>query len=328
MVALIEAGYDLVILDNLSNSSRKVLTRLEKIVGKPLEFVQGDVRDEALLGRIFQDAAHRGKPLSTVLHFAALKAVGESVREPLRYYDNNVGGTLSLLRAMQTANVKKFVFSSSATVYDANLTCPFQEGNPIGPINPYGWTKAMVERVLCDMCTANDQFSAIVLRYFNPIGAHSSGLIGEDPSGIPNNLFPFLTQVAVGRRTHLSVYGGDYPTVDGTGVRDYVHVMDLAEGHAKAVAHVADTKGFVPINLGTGHGTSVLQLVRAFERAIGRTVPFRIEGRRPGDLAESWADVAHASKLLGWAAKRDVDQMCQDGWRWQSANPEGYGQAG
>jgi len=306
-------------LDNYSNSSPRALERVQRIAGRPLAAVEGDVRDGALLDRLFARHAFDG-----VIHFAALKAVGESVAKPLAYYDNNVGGTLALLRAMQAAAVRRFVFSSSATVYGAPDSLPITEDAPIRTTNPYGATKAMVEQVLRDLAAADARWSAVSLRYFNPIGAHPSGEIGEDPNDIPNNLFPFVCQVAAGRRERLAVFGNDWPTADGTGVRDYLHVVDLAAGHLRAFDYAQRQAGFTPVNLGTGRGVSVLQLVRAFEAATGRAIPFSIVGRRPGDIAECWADPSAAARLLGWRAERSVEQACADGWRWQSRNPDGY----
>ena len=259
-----------------------------------------------------------------MIHFAALKAVGESVSRPLDYYDNNVGGTICLLRACRRAGVKRFVYSSSATVYGIPQKLPLTEDMPLSSVNPYGATKLVNEQMLRDLCAADPSMSVVSLRYFNPIGAHPSGLIGEDPRDIPNNLFPFITQVAIGKRERLSVFGSDWPTRDGTGVRDYIHVVDLALGHVSALRHCAGSSGFTPINLGTGHGTSVLELVRAFEQATGRRVPYEIVGRRAGDVAECYADAGLALRLLQWRATRDLRQMCADGWRWQQGNPNGY----
>ena len=324
LVELITAGHVPLVLDNLVNSDLEVLRRVRRITGVEVPFILGDVRDRELLDRVFTEARDGGRPIEAVLHFAALKAVGESVEDPLRYYDNNVTGAATLLSAMLYAGVRKMVFSSSATVYGTPQFLPYTEAHPLAPTNPYGWSKLMVEQMLRDICVAHPDFSAITLRYFNPIGAHPSGLIGEDPRGVPNNLFPFLTQVAVGNQARLRVFGTDYETVDGSGVRDYLHVVDLAEGHVAAVEHVVDRQGFLAVNLGTGCGTSVFQMVRAFEKASGRSIPVSIEGRRHGDLAEFYADAALAQQLLGWQAKRDIDVMCGDGWRWQAANPDGY----
>ena len=318
-VALLEAGHEVVSLDNYSNSSPRALQRVQRIAGRPLTAVQGDVRDAALLARLFAQHAFDG-----VIHFAALKAVGESVAKPLAYYDNNVGGTLALLQAMQAAGVRRFVFSSSATVYGAPDALPITEAAPIRTTNPYGATKAMVEQVLRDLAAADARWAVVSLRYFNPIGAHPGGEIGEDPNDIPNNLFPFICQVAAGKRERLSVFGDDWPTPDGSGVRDYLHVVDLAAGHLRAFDYALRQAGFTPVNLGTGRGVSVLQLVRAFEAATGRAIPFSIVERRPGDIAECWADPSAAARLLGWRAERSIEQACADGWRWQSRNPDGY----
>ena len=318
-IALVDAGYEPVIFDNLCNSNPKVLDRLETITGvKPL-FVEGDIRDRALLDRTF--AQHE---IAAVLHFAGLKAVGESVAQPLSYYDNNVRGTLDLLAAMQRAHVRTLVFSSSATVYGDPASTPIKEDFPLSATNPYGRSKLMIEEILGDLFIAQPDWNIARLRYFNPVGAHESGLIGEDPQGMPNNLMPFVAQVAVGRRESLRVFGGDYPTPDGTGVRDYIHVMDLAEGHVAALKHFDHARGLVTVNLGTGQGVSVLQMVAAFEGACGKKIPFEIVDRRPGDSAECWADPALAHRLLGWRADRPLDAMTRDGWRWQSQNPRGY----
>ena len=311
--ALADAGIPTLLLDNFSNSRRSVLDRLARITGKPVACVEGDVRDAQLLRQLF--ASH---PIEGVIHFAALKAVGESVREPLRYYENNVAGTVSLLRAMQAAGVRTLVFSSSATVYGDPASLPIREDFPLSATNPYGWSKLMMEQVLADVDHAEPgQWRIARLRYFNPVGAHESGLIGEDPQDVPNNLMPYVAQVAVGQRPELSVFGGDYPTEDGTGVRDYIHVSDLAEGHVAALRYLREHPGLLTLNLGTGKPVSVLQMVRAFERASGRPVPYRITDRRPGDVAACWADPALAERLLGWRATRDVQAMCQDAWRWQ-----------
>jgi UDP-glucose 4-epimerase len=318
-VALLEAGHEVVSLDNYSNSSPRALERVQRIAGRPLTAIEGDVRDAALLRQLFDRHDFDG-----VIHFAALKAVGESVAKPLGYYENNVGGTLALLQAMQEAGPRRFVFSSSATVYGAPDRLPITEDAPIRTTNPYGATKAMVEQVLRDLAAADTRWSIVSLRYFNPIGAHPSGEIGEDPNDIPNNLFPFICQVAAGRRERLSVFGNDWPTPDGTGVRDYLHVVDLAAGHLRAFEFAQRQSGFTPVNLGTGRGVSVLELVRAFETATGRSVPYTVVGRRPGDIAECWADPSAAARLLGWHAERSIEQACADGWRWQSRNPDGY----
>ena len=319
VVELIAAGHAVVGLDNHANSSPRAWHRVEQIVGRKIPLVVGDVADQDLVASILRRHA-----VTAVIHFAALKAVGESVAEPLRYYENNIAGTLALLSVMREASVKRMVFSSSATVYGVPQSLPLTESHPVGPVNPYGQTKAMVEQILSDVCQSDAAFGAVSLRYFNPIGAHASGLIGEAPQGTPNNVFPFITQVAVGKRAELAVFGGDWDTPDGTGVRDYIHVVDLARGHVKAVDYVLNHAGAISPNLGTGRGTSVLELVRAFERASGQKVPYRIGPRRSGDIASSWADPALAQRVLGWKAEHDVDTMCVDGWRWQQANPAGY----
>jgi len=318
MVELLTAGFDVICLDNFSNSSVEAVKRVEKITGKSITLVNGDVRDREVLARVFL------RPIDAVVHFAALKAVAESVTSPVEYYDNNVGGTLALLEAMASREVNCIVFSSSATVYGVPEALPLTEEAPIRPVNPYGHTKAMVEQILRDWCAADAARSAVSLRYFNPIGAHASGLIGEDPQDVPNNLFPFIAQVAIGRHERLNVWGNDWPTADGTGVRDYLHVVDLALGHVAGIAYGREHAGFMPINLGTGRGTSVLELVRAFERASAHTVPHAIEARRDGDVAACWADPSRANQLLGWQAERSIEQACADGWRWQSSNPNGY----
>lgn len=320
VLTLLQAGHDVVVLDNLANASRESLRRVAELAGKAPAFVEGDIRDRECLDALF--AAHA---ISDVLHFAGLKAVGESVAQPLRYYENNVAGTLSLCQAMAAAGVFRLVFSSSATVYGDGHPMPIHEGLPTGtPTNPYGTSKLMVENVLQDLARADERWSVALLRYFNPVGAHSSGRIGEDPNGKPNNLVPFIAQVAVGRRETLLVFGDDYPTPDGTGVRDYIHVMDLVEGHLAAMQVLAARRGVGIWNLGTGRGYSVLEMVRAFERASGRPVPYRVEPRREGDIAECWADPALARDELGWQAERGLDAMLADTWRWQRANPQGY----
>lgn len=325
-LALLNAGFEAVALDNLCNSSPESLRRVGQLAGRTPLLVEGDIRDTPLLDRLFSE--HR---FSAVVHFAGLKAVGESVRDPLAYYDNNVNGSISLARAAARAGVFRLVFSSSATVYGSEAQVPYEESAPMGrPSNPYGWSKLMVEQVLSDMAVSDPRWQVALLRYFNPIGAHESGLIGEDPNGVPNNLAPYISQVAAGKLAELSVFGGDYPTRDGTGVRDYVHVMDLAEGHVKALqalsaGTIRSTGGSVRIwNLGTGLGYSVLELVRAFERASGKKVPYRIVGRRDGDLAENWANADRAAKELGWKATRNLETMMADAWRWQSKNPAGF----
>ncbi|KRG68945.1 UDP-glucose 4-epimerase GalE [Pseudoxanthomonas dokdonensis] len=318
-VELVQRGHQVVIADNFCNSSRKVLARLQRITGQSVDCRELDVRDRDALADLFADG-----DFDAVVHFAALKAVGESCEQPLRYFDNNISGTIVLLQAMRDAGVKRLVFSSSATVYGDPRQVPVSEDAPLSVTNPYGRTKLVMEELIGDLCRSDPGFLAANLRYFNPVGAHPSGLIGEDPAGIPNNLMPYICQVAVGRRERLQVFGGDYPTVDGTGVRDYIHVMDLARAHADALdCLVRDGQGFT-VNLGTGSGVSVLQLVDAFARASGREVAYEIVARRAGDVAEVYADPALAHRLLGWQAQLDVDAMCRDAWRWQSANPRGY----
>jgi UDP-glucose 4-epimerase len=319
IVELLQAGHDVVCLDNYSNSSPEALARVQTIAGRSLTVIEGDLRDTALLDRVF--GAHR---LDGVIHFAALKAVGESVTKPLAYYDNNIGGTLTLLQAMQRAGVRRLVFSSSATVYGAPDHLPIIEDAPIRTTNPYGATKAMIEQMLRDLALADPAWSLVSLRYFNPIGAHPSGRIGEDPNDIPNNLFPFILQVAIGKCERLNVFGNDWPTPDGTGVRDYLHVVDLALGHLRAFDYAQRHAGCIAINLGTGRGTSVLELVRAFEAATGKRVPYAITPRRPGDIAACWADPSLAAQVLNWTAARSIEQACADGWRWQQTNPDGY----
>jgi len=318
-VVLAEAGHRPVLLDNLSNSSADVVDRLAQITGTRFPFVEGDIRDTALLRRVLADSR-----AEAVIHFAGLKAVGESVEQPLAYYDNNVVGTLRLLEAMRETGVRSLVFSSSATVYGDPLRLPLTEDHPLSATNPYGRSKLMVEEILRDAYRADPAWRFGILRYFNPVGAHPSGLIGEDPQGIPNNLMPFVAQVAIGRREYLNVWGDDYDTPDGTGVRDYIHVVDLALGHLAALDYLREHADCVAINLGTGRGYSVLEMVAAFAQASGRPVPYRIAPRRPGDIASCYADPALAERLLGWKAERGVDAMCVDGWRWQSGNPQGY----
>lgn len=318
-VEMLNAGYDVVVVDNLLNSSKKSLERVEKITGKTVKFYQNDVRDEKALKKIFAD-----NKIEAVIHFAGLKAVGESVEKPIMYYENNLESTITLINVMREYGCKKIVFSSSATVYGAATTVPLKEGMPTGAINPYGKTKLFIEEILRDLYVSDKDFSIAILRYFNPIGAHESGTMGEDPKGIPNNLMPYVAQVAVGRREMLHVFGNDYKTPDGTGVRDYIHVVDLAVGHVKAVDYVLKNTGCEEINLGTGRGTSVLELVSAFEKASGVKIPYQIDARRPGDLDEVYADASKAKELLGWTAKYGIDKMCEDTWRWQKNNPNGY----
>lgn len=320
IVELLAAGHEVVSIDNYSNSVPKVLERVREIAGRDFDVVEGDIRDREVLAAIF--ARYR---IDATIHFAALKAVGESVSRPLVYYENNIGGSIVLLQEMARAGVTRFVFSSSATVYGTPQQLPLAEDAPLAPGNPYGQTKAMVEQLMRDVCSATPAMTAIALRYFNPIGAHPSGRIGEDPADTPNNLFPYITQVAVGRRPFLNVWGSDWPTVDGTGVRDYLHVVDLAIGHVRALDYALRVNaGFRAINLGTGRGTSVLEMVRAFEAASGRLVSTQIGPRRDGDVAACWADPTLAQTLLHWSAERTLHEMCEDGWRWQSRNPNGY----
>ena len=313
-VALAAAGESFLVLDNFCNSRVSVLERVGRITGQVPAHVRGDVRDAHFLREVF--ASH---PIEGVIHFAALKSVGESVREPLRYYDNNLNGTVTLLRCMQEAGVRTVVFSSSATVYGDPATVPVREDFPLSATNPYGHTKLMMEQVLADADAAEPgQWRIARLRYFNPVGAHESGLIGEDPQDVPNNLLPYVAQVAAGQRECLSVYGDDYPTPDGTGVRDYIHVCDLAAGHVAALRYLRQHPGVLTVNLGTGRPSSVLEMVRGFERASGRPVPYRVVARRPGDVAQCWADPSLAEQLLGWRAEHGAERMCEDAWRWQN----------
>lgn len=319
-VALVQAGYTPIILDNLFNSHLQVLNRLEQLTQQQPIFIQGDIRDKVLLEKIFKTYS-----IKAVIHFAGLKAVGESVEKPLSYYDNNVHGTLELLTAMQLANIKTLIFSSSATVYGDPISTPIREDFPRSATNPYGRSKLMIEDMLEDLYRADPDWNIARLRYFNPVGAHESGLIGEDPQGIPNNLMPIIAQVAIGRRECLNIYGNDYPTIDGTGIRDYIHVMDLAEGHVATLNKIINQKNnFLTINLGTGCGVSVLQMIQAFEMASERKIPYKITERRQGDVAACWADPVLAEKILGWKAYRKIDDMCLDVWRWQLNNPDGY----
>lgn len=318
-VELLNSGYKVVVVDNLSNSKFEVINRIKEITGKDFVFSQVDLLDQAALDKVFID-----HPIEAVIHFAGLKAVGESVQVPLKYYHNNITGTLSLCQVMIDHNVKKLVFSSSATVYGVPEKVPIPEDAQVSATNPYGRTKLMIEQILQDLFVSDNQWSISLLRYFNPIGAHESGRIGEDPNGIPNNLMPFITQVAVGKLPELQVFGNDYPTPDGTGVRDYIHVVDLAQGHLKALARILEKTGVDIYNLGTGTGYSVLDVVAAFEKASGKKVPYRIVERRPGDVAACYADPAKAKLELGWEAKKNLEDMCRDSWRWQSNNPNGY----
>lgn len=318
-VELAAAGHELLVYDNFSNSSRAVPARLAEIIGHPVETVAGDVRDTVVL-----TAALRAFAPQAVIHFAALKAVGESVARPLDYFDNNITGSIVLLRAMRSCDVPYLVFSSSATVYGAPDRCPIAEDAPLRVTNPYGRTKLVVEQLIADTVAAHAGLNAVVLRYFNPVGAHASGRIGEDPSDVPNNLMPYVSQVAVGRRPHLNVFGADYPTPDGTGVRDYIHVVDLARAHVAAVDWLAREARTLTVNIGTGHGYSVLDVVAAFEKASGCRIPVRIVPRRAGDVAECYADPTLAGRVLGWRAEYGLDRMCADAWRWQHDNPNGY----
>jgi len=318
-IALIEAGHRVVVIDDLSNGREAVLERIGCIVGDVPAFVRADVRDEAAV-----TAVMRAHDVEAVIHFAGCKAVGESARDPLTHYSNNVAGTIAVARAMRHAGVTNLVFSSSSTVYGEVQRCPIGESAAIAPVSPYGRSKAMCETVLRDVCAAAPSFSAHAVRYFNPIGAHPSGTLGEDPFGIPNNLMPYITQVAVGRRERLSIFGIDYPTRDGTGVRDYIHVMDVAEAHVAALDACRSSKGFEAYNLGTGRGASVLEVVLAFEHVSGRAIARQVVARRPGDIAEMYADPAFALARLGWRARRGLEEMCADAWRWQRDNPGGY----
>lgn len=314
-VALAQTGHEIVILDNFSNSRARVIDRLEELCGKRPHFIQGDVRAGALLDQIFAD-----HPIRAVIHFAGLKAVGESVVKPLEYYDSNVRGTLELLAAMRRAGVRTLVFSSSATVYGAPASLPIREDFPRSATNPYGRSKLIIEDILADLHHAEPDWRIARLRYFNPVGAHESGLIGEDPQGIPNNLMPYIAQVASGQREFLNVFGNDYPTPDGTGIRDYIHVADLADGHIAALNYLNEKRGLITVNLGTGRGYSVLEMVKAFEHASGRPIPYRFTSRRPGDTAQCWADPTSAEELLGWNTRRALDAMCADAWRWEVSN--------
>lgn len=319
-VELLNQDYEVVVYDNLCNSSKESLKRVEELTGKKVAFYEGDVLDESAL-----EAMLEAEKPDAVIHCAALKAVGESVEKPLLYYHNNITGTLTLLRVMDRCGVKNIVFSSSATVYGDPKEMPITETCPKGQCtNPYGWTKSMMEQIMTDFQKANPEWNVILLRYFNPVGAHESGRIGEDPKGIPNNLMPYITQVAVGKREKLGVFGNDYDTPDGTGVRDYIHVVDLAIGHVKAVDYIFSNPGIDVINLGTGVGYSVLDMVKAFSKACGKDLPYEIKPRRAGDVAMCYADPAKAYEVLGWKAERGLDKMCEDSWRWQSQNPDGY----
>ena len=320
-VSLYDSGHDVVVVDNLSNSSEISLDRVGQITGRKPLFYKADIRDGEALDRIFTE-----NRIDAVIHFAGLKAVGESVSMPLAYYENNIGGTISLVKAMKRHGVKNIIFSSSACVYGIPESVPISENAKTGCLNPYGWTKLMLEQILSDEHTANPDFNVVILRYFNPVGAHPSGLIGEDPRGIPNNLMPYIQQVAVGRLEKLSVFGNDYPTRDGTGIRDYIHVCDLADGHVLALNKLKDNPGVVIYNLGTGTGYSVLEMVAAFEKACGKKIPYVISDRRPGDAAEVFADPSFVEKEIGFRTKYGLDEMCRDAWNWQEKNPMGYGE--
>ena len=316
---LLQEGYEVVVVDNLSNSKQESLMRVQELTGKTLEFYHVDLLDKKALNNVFDNA-----PIDAVIHFAGLKAVGESVTIPLRYYHNNVTGTIVLCEVMGAHNVKNIVFSSSATVYGDPHTVPITENFPLSTTNPYGRTKWVIEEILRDIHRANAEWNVVLLRYFNPVGAHSSGRIGEDPNGIPNNLLPYIAQVAVGKLSELPIFGNDYPTPDGTGIRDYIHVVDLSVGHLAALVKLKSNPGVVTYNLGTGRGYSVLEMVAAFEKASGKSIPYRIMERRAGDIASCYADPSLAKRELDWSTDRDIDEICADAWRWQSGNPNGY----
>ncbi|MCC0697512.1 UDP-glucose 4-epimerase GalE [Clostridioides sp. ES-S-0048-02] len=318
-IELLESGYEVVIVDNLSNSNSIVVDRIRELSGKQVKFYNIDITNKNEMHTVFKE-----NNIESIIHFAALKAVGESVEKPIEYYSNNLISTLNLFELMREYGVKKFVFSSSATVYGDPHTCPILEDFPLSVTNPYGRTKLMIEQMLVDISKADKSLDIALLRYFNPVGAHKSGRIGEEPNGIPSNLMPYITKIAVGKLKELSVYGNDYPTHDGTGVRDYIHVLDLAAGHVKALQKLEENPGLVVYNLGTGKGYSVLDLVKAFSKASGKEIPYKIVGRRAGDVAMCYADSSKAEKELGWKAKYELEEMCQDSWRWQSMNPNGY----
>jgi len=319
LISLDEAGYDFVVFDNLCNSSQESLTRVEKIIAKKIKFQEGDIRNKDDLDMVFSKYK-----IDSVIHFAGLKAVGESVEKPLKYYDNNINGTLVLLDAMKKHNCKKIVFSSSATVYGDPHTTPIREDFPLSATNPYGKTKLFIEEILRDIYISDNEFKIVLLRYFNPVGSHNSGTIGEDPNGIPNNLMPFIAQTAVGKRQVLSVFGGDYDTKDGTGVRDYIHVVDLASGHVKALNKIETITEVLTVNLGTGNGYSVLEMIDSFKKASGKNIAYKIVNRRAGDIAKCFADPSYAKEILDWEATKTIDEMCEDSWRWQELNPNGY----
>ena len=318
-IELINAGYDVVIVDNLYNSKKEAVRRVEKIVGRSIKFYVADICDKDVMREIFKE-----NDFSAVINFAGYKAVGESVRKPLEYYENNIGGMIALLDVMREFNCKNLVFSSSATVYGNPHTVPITEDFPLSTTNPYGSTKLFIEYILKDLAKSDPEFNIAILRYFNPVGAHPSGMIGEDPNGIPNNLCPYITKVLVGQLEKVHVFGADYPTKDGTGVRDFIHVVDLAKGHVLAVRKLLDKSGLFVVNLGTGRGYSVLEMIAAFSKAAGKEIPYVIEGRRAGDIAECYADPTLAYKLLGFKAEKTLDDMCADSWRWQKNNPDGY----
>lgn len=321
-VELLNAGYEVVVVDNLYNSSKEALKRVEEITGKSVKFYEADIRDKEAMNAIFD----KETDVESVIHFAGLKAVGESVAKPIEYYDNNIAGTLVLCDVMRNHGVKNIIFSSSATIYGDPAFIPITEECPKGTCtNPYGWTKWMLEQILTDLHTADPEWNVVLLRYFNPIGAHKSGKIGEDPKGIPNNLIPYITQVAIGKLEKLGVFGDDYDTHDGTGVRDYIHVVDLALGHVRAVEKLKEKAGVSICNLGTGNGYSVLDMVKAFSKACGKEIPYEIKPRRAGDIATCYCDATKAKNELHWVAERGLDEMCEDSWRWQSQNPDGYG---
>jgi UDP-glucose 4-epimerase len=318
-ILLIEAGYDIIIFDNFSNSSQESIHRVEKIVGTSIKLIEGDIRSSDDLDKVFSE-----NRIDAVIHFAGLKAVGESVEKPLKYYDNNINGTIVLCDIMAKHGCKSIVFSSSATVYGDPHTTPIKEDFPLSATNPYGRSKLFIEEILRDLYISDNSWNIVLLRYFNPVGAHDSGTIGEDPNGIPNNLMPYIAQTAVGKLSCLGVFGDDYDTHDGTGVRDYIHVMDLADGHVKAIDKIRSFNKVMTINLGTGNGYSVLDMVKAFEKASGKEVPYCIAPRRAGDIAKCYADPSYAKKILGWEAQKGINEMCEDSWRWQSGNPDGY----
>jgi len=321
VVLLIEAGYEIVVFDNFCNSSKESIRRVEKLVNQSIEVVEGDIRSRENLQVVFDNYK-----IDAVIHFAGLKAVGESVAEPLRYYDNNVNGTGVLCEVMAKNGCRRIIFSSSATVYGDPATTPILENFPLSATNPYGRSKLMVEEILRDLYISDTEWQVVLLRYFNPVGSHKSGTIGEDPNGIPNNLMPFIAQTAVGKRKLLSIFGDDYNTIDGTGVRDYIHVVDLAQGHVNALDRIQNFTEPMTINLGTGNGYSVLEMIKSFEKASGKRVPYNIAPRRTGDIATCFADPSYAKKILDWEAIRGIDEMCEDIWRWQSSNPNGYGE--